>query len=881
MRWFTDDAAFQLRGFYEMTSASPPSTRGEGFLFANRSGRAGSDLGIDRRADKVLEVAEIWSDTLVDVRHFKRGGPTVTLGDRERRSSRWLSGLLTAVLVIGVGGSMIAHARLGAPPLLPEGDLDRIEAWEQARFLATLTKEFDALDEEVAPDVPRLPADLLAGPGWEAFIRHAMVPTSIDLANSGDLPREWNSVLADLPRAYDLLDDLDEPRVVGDLALGTRVILDDTVWTVVPGEFGSLQALIETAPVRLASGSSEAAVEREISSELELDLWAPSTDEVDALETLFHDVQRILFTQADAVSARRARCAAAESLVEFEPDRFDLHAVLARCRADRANWDGAAEAVARATQLDPGEPHEPIAGLTIERYRALQLSVLDADARGSLVAAFDGEALDPDVLEARVVAENAHQTLRSYLVDIVHDPVALRAVGDGIHRLAEQRVQEQQGVHVRRAVVLGGLVLFLLPFGLGLDERRAERRAVDFGVTGGMLPCDPFPLVEHGPTGTTVTLPPDAPGALLRGDDETSSGDLVASGRAVLRDGLHRVALGDDERFVLRLGDTTYLVHHVPAAKAVPGARAASFDGLFLGVLTALLFLGASLGVHLITSDYEVTQEVVEMPGDIVHLWVQPDEKPLQIAAPAPLQEKSNPGDKAREDEGRTGRPDAELARTKGGRVAVQQAEADRRIVDMAGLLPELDMLLANDSLFGGGGDYDELTANLGSHIGTLYGRQRGSGAYSSRGAGTGGGGEAQRLGGVGTHGLPGGRDLERPGEWRRRKPTDVPEREHEGVLFGTYDKSLVDRIVKQNLAQFRFCYERELRVNPKLHGKIVMKWVIDKNGLVSKSNVKRSTMHNALVEQCMVSRVRRLRFPPPRGGGIVLVSYPFVFNAR
>ena len=47
--------------------------------FIMRSGTAQSDVGIDRSKPQVLEVAEIWGDVIMDVRHF-RGGQNVTLG---------------------------------------------------------------------------------------------------------------------------------------------------------------------------------------------------------------------------------------------------------------------------------------------------------------------------------------------------------------------------------------------------------------------------------------------------------------------------------------------------------------------------------------------------------------------------------------------------------------------------------------------------------------------------------------------------------------------------------------------------------------------------------------------------------------------------------
>ena len=79
---------------------------------------------------------------------------------------------------------------------------------------------------------------------------------------------------------------------------------------------------------------------------------------------------------------------------------------------------------------------------------------------------------------------------------------------------------------------------------------------------------------------------------------------------------------------------------------------------------------------------------------------------------------------------------------------------------------------------------------------------------------------------------------------------------------------------------QIRYCYQRELTKNPAIKGKIVIKFVIAKDGSVSSANTKSSTMGSPTVENCVVSRFMRMQFPEPKGGGIVIVSYPFFFSA-
>lgn len=88
----------------------------------------------------------------------------------------------------------------------------------------------------------------------------------------------------------------------------------------------------------------------------------------------------------------------------------------------------------------------------------------------------------------------------------------------------------------------------------------------------------------------------------------------------------------------------------------------------------------------------------------------------------------------------------------------------------------------------------------------------------------------------------------------------------------------MIDAVIKRNMNQIRYCYTRELTRQPSLAGKVTVKFVIAKDGTVSSSTTKASTMGSPAVESCMNGRFMRFQFPEPKGGGIVIVSYPFIF---
>ena len=57
------------------------------------------------------------------------------------------------------------------------------------------------------------------------------------------------------------------------------------------------------------------------------------------------------------------------------------------------------------------------------------------------------------------------------------------------------------------------------------------------------------------------------------------------------------------------------------------------------------------------------------------------------------------------------------------------------------------------------------------------------------------------------------------------------------------------------------------------------MQFTIAATGQVIASVMQTSSVGSPRVENCVVQAVRRWEFPKPRGGGIVIVTYPFVFN--
>ena len=127
----------------------------DAIVFVLRSGTADSDMGIDRKAPPVVEVAEIWGETVMNVRHFGPDHKAVFVGDRKARNSRVASAILTSVLVLGTFFFMMKHASHPDPVQVPEDDAALIARWDAAtqtekeRFHAEKKAEREALRKDL------------------------------------------------------------------------------------------------------------------------------------------------------------------------------------------------------------------------------------------------------------------------------------------------------------------------------------------------------------------------------------------------------------------------------------------------------------------------------------------------------------------------------------------------------------------------------------------------------------------------------------------------------------------------------------------------------------------------------------------------------------
>jgi hypothetical protein len=90
-----------------------------------------------------------------------------------------------------------------------------------------------------------------------------------------------------------------------------------------------------------------------------------------------------------------------------------------------------------------------------------------------------------------------------------------------------------------------------------------------------------------------------------------------------------------------------------------------------------------------------------------------------------------------------------------------------------------------------------------------------------------------------------------------------------ETQVSGRLPPEVIQRIVRQNMGRFRYCYERALDGNPALQGRVVTTFLIGRDGSVAfaADDPGESSLPDPGVVSCIVRAFGALSFPEPAGG--------------
>ena len=383
----------------------------------------------------------------------------------------------------------------------------------------------------------------------------------------------------------------------------------------------------------------------------------------------------------------------------------------------------------------------------------------------------------------------------------------------------------------------------------------------------------------------TLRVPSDSGVIVTRGGDVRTREALRADNKLSASGGEHVYTLGLTERAEVTLGTLTFVARYVrtsPALK-VNALQEADYTWLTIAAVTLMAASAAILAMVLTPrTDAPSADDIFQSQQRVAKFLVQPtkpiDMKRFKLKG-------AEEGAKAKDEEGKFGKEEAKKAEadpSKAGSPIVNKnkREQDRNKVGSVGLLGAMKGLKGSASdVFGPGGLGTGINSALGGlKSGAGMGDARGVGGLGSRGGGTGGGGTALGLGGLGTKGKgpgAGGDGIDLSGRGKTITKI-VPGKT---TVVGGLDKDVIAKIIRSHQNEIKYCYETELNKNPKLAGKVAVAFTIDPAGGVAEANVTETTLGSSSAENCMLSRIRRWKFPEPKGGGVVAVTYPWLFS--
>ncbi len=406
---------------------------------------------------------------------------------------------------------------------------------------------------------------------------------------------------------------------------------------------------------------------------------------------------------------------------------------------------------------------------------------------------------------------------------------------------------------------------------------RGQKNAVVVAAPG--LP-DSFPLLEpHGGAYRFGFVDGMAGMVALDGTPVEVPALKGAPGIFCRSPGLFQVELPPGARGKVVLGDVTVLFQFVPPPAPRPAARTApagqvpatsgvggffgSADRLFFGLLVGCLVTSYSLVG--IVSQREVTEQVTldQIPDRMVRM-IMP-ERPQELPEEEPKVEEAV-AEKA------PTTPEKVAKRDEAPKAPATKSELEQK-VGAAGLLAVIGSEgdgsgALDDVLSSGTGPADVAAALAGAtRVGMATADKLGS---QTRGGGT---GTTAGIGDLGTTGGAGvGLAAKREVVVAKVETMGGPE-----VESSTVDRDAVARFVRSRIAGIKACYEKELKRNPSLAGKIVVRFVIATSGRVASVEIEENGL-NPGVGACIRTIVRgwSLPFKPEEE---VPVSYPFLFQ--
>jgi outer membrane biosynthesis protein TonB len=447
---------------------------------------------------------------------------------------------------------------------------------------------------------------------------------------------------------------------------------------------------------------------------------------------------------------------------------------------------------------------------------------------------------------------------------------------------------------MRIGIVQGGRIV---------EERLVRKReSISIGQSSRnmfVVPADALPkewmLFQQTPRGYVAHFADAMDARIAVGNEVISLAQLKQAGKIRKTGPAWRMLLDERSRGKITVGDVTILFQFVTPPLPQPrpqlpasvrGSVTANLDWFFTTIAATSFLAHLALVIYLRSVDWPKKPEIDEIPDRFVQIVKKREEQPPKKEE-AKKDEKKKEEDKPKKEEKRPVAAQQpakkkEITEEEKQRQAEEKArlaeERRARLTEQVRSMGALQILGAKsagagsiaDVLSNGGVDRDQEQAF--KNVGGLT-VATSDGLHGVKG----GGGGTGKVASIAN--LRGGADIAgaNTGNVSERKVTAVVKQEAPAV-DGSLDAGLVAREVRARMGAVKGCYERALKRNPNLSGKIVLHWTITAAGTVQGVEAE-NDIGDPEVATCIKALVARWRFPAPSGGSVE-VSIPFVFQA-
>ena len=367
-------------------------------------------------------------------------------------------------------------------------------------------------------------------------------------------------------------------------------------------------------------------------------------------------------------------------------------------------------------------------------------------------------------------------------------------------------------------------------------------------------------------------------GRVRVGNADVNFQSLIAQGLAKKRGNAYVYPLNDSAKGKVSIGGVTLLFQFVapppepPRAElpaAIKGSIWQSMDHLFFGILAASLFLHFSGAACIMLSPRPEEREVGldELPDRFAKLLV-----PVKLPEPEKVPEAKKEDDEKKKEAKKEEAKKPEK---------VQNTDVAARKVEIQNKVAQKGLLKILGSSGSGGGAFEDVLGS-GTGAGDIANALQGAGGVGvatadSIGAGGPKGGGSGKVAGIGDLGTSGGGNVNLGNKGDVKVSGRVKEAAPE-VDSADVDRDALARYVKARLKAIQNCYEKELKRNPTLKGKVVVRFSITKSGRAGEVEIEENSLGNEAVASCIRTVIRAWIFPfKPEDD--VPVAYPFVFS--